>query len=68
MKLLPTSNRLLFLATFNLAYSMFNLIQEDWFNATLTILNFFIIMFAFAAIENEIEEKQIKQLQLEGIE
>ena len=67
MKLLPTSNRLLFLATFNLAYAMWSLIQEVWLNAILSILNFFIIMFAFAAIENEIEEKQIEELGLEVI-
>ena len=60
MKLSSTSTRLFMLATLNLCVSMYNLFLKSWLNVLFPIVNFFIILFAFAAIENEIEEKQRK--------
>ena len=62
MELSRNSTRLIFLATLNLAFAMYNIITlQDWPNMLLPVINFFIILFAFAAIENEIEKKQITQ-------
>ena len=58
MELSSTSTRLFFLATLNIVYAMYSTFQQEWLNVILPILNFFIILFAFAAIENELEEKQ----------
>lgn len=60
MELSSTSTRLFFLATLNIVYAMYSTFQQEWLNVILPILNFFIILFAFAAIENELEEKQRK--------
>jgi hypothetical protein len=58
MELSRTSTRLFMLAVINLCFAMYNLFLQDWLNVILPIGNFFIILFAFAAIENEIEERQ----------
>jgi hypothetical protein len=64
LELSLTSTRLFFLATLNLCYAMYNLFLQDWVNVILPILNFFIILFAFAALETEIEEKQRNKIKL----
>jgi hypothetical protein len=62
MDLWKNSTRLFFLATLNFCYTLYNLFIEDWVNVIITITNFFILMFVFSAIENEIEENQRKKL------
>ncbi len=56
MELSRTSTRLFFLAAMNLCYAIYNTFLQDWLNVVLPILNFMIILFAFAAIENILEE------------
>jgi len=56
MELSRTSTRLFFLAAINLFSALYNTFVQDWVNVVLPILNFMVILFAFAAIENEIEE------------
>ena len=43
---------------------MYNLFLEDWINVILPMLNFFVILFAFAAIENDLETKQRKLMEV----
>ena len=47
---------------------MYNTFQQDWLNVALPLINFFVILFAFAAIENELEEKQITKSEVTVIE
>lgn len=47
---------------------MYNVFRVDWVNVTLPLLNFFVILFAFAAIENELEEKQRNKLEVTVVE
>jgi hypothetical protein len=62
MELSRTSTRLVFLATTNLAFGMYNIMTlQNWPNIVLPVINFLIILFAFAAIENEIEEKEMQK-------
>ncbi len=68
MGLSRSSTHLIFLATLNLWYAIYNAFQVDWVNVSLPLLNFFVILIAFAAIENELEEKQIKKMEVKGIE
>ncbi len=68
MELSRSSTRLIFLATLNICYAMYNVFQVDWVNVSLPLVNFFVILFAFAAIENELEEKQRKQVEVKVIE
>lgn len=68
MELSPTSTRLFFLAALNICYAMYNTFLQDWFNVIVPILNFFIILFAFAAVENELEEKQRKLREVTVVE
>ena len=68
MELSRSSTRLLFLAALNISYAMYNLFLEDWLNVILPMLNFFVIVFAFAAIENEIEIKQRKIMEVNIVE
>ncbi len=64
MELSRSSTRLIFLATVNICYAMYNLFMEDMVNLILPMINFFVILFAFAAIENEIEEKQRTKMEV----
>ena len=68
MGLSRSSTHLIFLATLNLWYAMYNAFQVDWVNVSLPLLNFFVILIAFAAIENELEEKQIKKMEVKVVE
>ncbi len=68
MELSRSSTRLIFLATLNICYAMYNVFQVDWVNVSLPLVNFFVILFAFAAIENELEEKQRKHLEVKVVE
>ena len=68
MELSRSSTRLLFLATINICYAMYNLFLEDWVNVILPMLNFFVILFAFAAIENDLEIKQRNKLEVTVVE
>ena len=68
MELSRSSTRLIFLATLNICYAMYNVFRVDWVNVTLPLLNFFVILFAFAAIENELEEKQRNKLEVKVVE
>ena len=47
---------------------MYNLFLEDWVNVILPMLNFFVILFAFAAIENDLEIKQRNKLEVTVVE
>ena len=68
MELSRSSTRLIFLATLNICYAMYNVFQVDWVNVSLPLVNFFVILFAFAAIENELEEKQRKHMEVKVVE
>ena len=68
MELSRNSTRLIFLAALNICYAMYNVFQVDWVNVTLPLLNFFVVLFAFAAIENELEEKQRNKLEVRVVE
>ena len=68
MELSRSSTRLIFLATLNICYAMYNVFRVDWVNVTLPLLNFFVVLFAFAAIENELEEKQRKNMEVTVVE
>jgi len=68
MELSRNSTRLIFLATLNIWYAMYNAFRVDWVNVTLPVLNFFVILFAFAAIENELDEKQRNKLEVKVVE
>ena len=62
MELSRSSTQLIFLATLNICYAMYNAFLQDWLNVILPIFNFFVILFAFAAIETELEEKHRKHM------
>ena len=47
---------------------MYNLFLEDWVNVILPMLNFFVILFAFAAIETALELKQRNKLEVTVVE
>ena len=47
---------------------MYNLFMEDWVNVILPMLNFFVILFAFAAIETALELKQRNKLEVTVVE
>jgi hypothetical protein len=68
LELSRTSTRLFFLATMNLCYAMYNLFLQDLINVVLPICNFFIILFAFAALETELEEKQRNKMEVIVVE
>ncbi len=68
MELSRSSTHLIFLATLNICYAMYNVFRVDWVNVTLPILNFFVILFAFAAIENELDEKRRNKLEVTVVE
>ncbi len=68
MELSRSSTRLFFLAAMNICYAMYNLFLEDWLNVILPMLNFFVVLFAFAAIENDLEIKQRKLMEVNVVE
>jgi len=68
MGLSRSSTRLIFLATLNICYAMYNLFMEDWVNVILPMLNFFVILFAFAAIETALELRQRNKLEVTVVE
>ena len=47
---------------------MYNLFLEDWINVILPMFNFFVVLFAFAAIENDLETKQRKLMEVNVVE
>ena len=63
MELSPTSTRLFFLAAMNVMYSMYSVFEENWFTGIVCLMNFFILLHAFAMVENAMEEESIKRSQ-----
>ena len=47
---------------------MYNLFLEDMVNVILPMLNFFVVLFAFAAIETALELKQGNKLEVKVVE
>jgi hypothetical protein len=43
-------------------------VLKDWLNVVLPIFNFFIILFAFAAIETEVGEKRQNKMEVKVVE
>ena len=68
MELSRTSTRLFFLAAINLFNALYNTFMQDWVNVVLPILNFMVVLFAFAAIENEIEKYQRNRKEVTVVE
>jgi hypothetical protein len=61
MELSRTSTRLFFTAAMNVMFSMYSVFEKNWFNGIVSLMNFFVILHAFAMVENAIEEAKIKQ-------
>ena len=61
MELSRTSTRLFFLAAMNIMYTMFSAFEENWLEVIISLVNFFIIMFSFAMIENALDKISLKE-------
>lgn len=61
MELSRTSTRLFFLAAMNIMYSMYSAFERNWFNGIIALMNFFIMLHAFAMVENAMDEERLKK-------